>query len=143
MPEVVRRSVGVRRFGATVLGGFAALALALAALGLYGVLAYVVAQRGREIGIRSALGAGARELAGLVVGDGARLAAGGLALGVALSLALGRVLASQLYGVVPRDPAEETILAGAAALGAVALAASWLPARRAARVDPAVVLRAE
>jgi predicted permease len=141
MPEVVRRSVGARRFGAAVLAGFAALALLLAGLGVYGVLTYVVAQRTRELGIRAALGASARQVRALVLGEGVRLAGVGLAVGALAFLAGGRVVASQLYGVGPRDPA--TILAGAALLGAVALVASYVPARRAMRVDPGDALRAD
>ena len=126
---------------ASVLAFLTLLTVTLAALGLYGVLAYVVAQRTRELGIRTALGADARDVAGLVLGDGARLAGAGLLAGTVLFLAGGRVLAAQLYGVGPRDPL--TVVGGVVLLGAVALLASWLPARRATRVDPAVALRAE
>lgn len=141
MPDVVSRSLGTRRFALVVLGGFAGLAVLLAVLGVYGVSSYVVAQRRRELGIRAALGAGNREVAALVLGQGARLAGVGLAVGAVAFLALGRGLESLVFGVGPRDPV--TLLAGAALLGTAALLASWLPARRAARIDPAIALRAE
>jgi putative ABC transport system permease protein len=141
MPDVVRRSVGTRRFGVLVLAGFAGVAVTLALLGVYGVLSYAVQQRRRELGIRAALGAGRREIAALVLRNGGALAGWGLALGAAVFLALGRGLEALVYGVGPRDPA--TLAGGAVLLGAAALAASWLPARRATRVDPATALRAE
>ena len=141
LDAVRARSLGARRFGTTVLVAFAAVAGALALVGIYGVLSYAVAQRTREFGVRAALGAGRREMAALVLGRGARLAALGLALGAAAFLALGRVLAAQLHGVTPGDPL--TLLVGSLLLGLAALVASWLPARRAGRVDPAVALRAE
>ncbi len=141
MPDVVSRSLGTRRFGVVVLGGFAIVAVLLAVTGVYGVLSYVVAQRVRELGIRAALGAGHRQVAGLVLGHGARLVGLGLLVGAAGYLALGRALESLVYGVGPRDPA--TLLAGAALLGVAALFAGWLPARRAARIDPAIALRAD
>jgi len=129
------------RLGATVFGLFAGLALALAALGLYGVLAYTVAQRTQELGVRIALGAVPRQVFALVIGQGLRVAALGVGLGAVLALAAGKVLASLLYGVSPYDP---LVLAGAAAvLLSAATVASWVPARRATRVDPVEALRAE
>src|SRR5205085_409064 len=109
-------------------------ALVLASAGIYGVIAYVVAQRTREIGIRMALGARQGEVVALVVRQGSRLVLYGIAIGVAGALALTRVLASLLYGVGARDPLTFGFVAGL--LGAVALLATWIPARRASRIDP-------
>ena len=141
LDRVVSESVGERRFQMTLLSVFALAALALAALGIYGVMAYSVLQRSREIGIRMALGADATLVLRLVVGGGLRLAILGVGLGVVGALLLTRVLASLVFGVRTSDPL--TLLATAAALLAAAVLASWLPARRATRVDPAVSLRAE
>jgi putative ABC transport system permease protein len=129
------------RFAMQLLGLFAALAAALAAIGLYGTIAYTVAQRNREFGIRMALGAGPRELLGLVVGQGLSLAALGIAVGVAASLALSRVLSSLLYGVSAADP--PTYVAIVVGVAALALLASYVPALRASRLHPARVLRSE
>ncbi len=129
------------RLGATVFGLFGGLALALAALGLYGVLAYTVAQRTQELGVRIALGALPGQVFGLVIGQGLRVAALGVALGVVFALAAGRVLASLLYGVSPYDPL--VLAAAAGLLLAAAAVASWVPARRATKVDPMQALRSE
>jgi predicted permease len=120
---------------------FAGLAVLLAAIGIYGVLAYSVSQRTREFGIRVALGAGGRELVGMVVGQGLRMAAFGLAAGAAGAFALTRMMSALLFGVRPSDPA--VFLAVAAVLGAVASIASLIPSTRAARIPPAVALRYE
>jgi ABC-type antimicrobial peptide transport system permease subunit len=141
MEEVFARALAGRRFALVLAGAFAVAALALAATGLYGVVAYVAAQRRRELGVRVALGARAADVRRLVLGRGLAPAAVGLVAGLAAALAAGRVLAAQLYGVRPADPA--TFAAVAVALGVVAVAAAWGPARRAARADPAAVLRAE
>jgi len=141
MEEAVSQSLGDRRFSLSLLGAFAGLALALALVGIYGVMSYSVAQRTREIGIRMALGAAHGRVLRLVVGQGLRLAGLGLAIGIGCALALSGVLRTLLFGVTATDPV--TYAAVAAALGAVALGACWLPARRAARVDPAIALRAE
>ncbi len=141
MRDFVADDLAQPRFTMLVLGGFAAAALLLAAIGLYGVIAFGVAQRTREIGIRVALGAEQRDVVGLVMQRGMRLTATGLAIGIAGALALGRVVAGLLYGVTPTDPA--TLLAVALFLAAVAMLATYLPARRAARVDPMLALRAE
>ena len=130
-----------RRLDTWLLGGFAASALLLAAIGIYGLLAYAVAQRRREIGIRQALGAGRADLLRLVVSDGMRFAGVGIALGVLVALAVTRLLAALLFGVGATDP--PTFVGVVALLVVVSLVASYLPARRAARVDPMVALRSE
>ena len=130
-----------RELDTWLLGGFAAAALILAAIGIYGLLAYSVAQRRHEIGIRVALGASRGEVVRLVVEDGMRLAAIGIALGAGGALVLTRLLAALLYGVGASDPG--TFAAAATLLSLVALLACYLPARRATRVDPMIALRAE
>jgi putative ABC transport system permease protein len=139
--QVVDESVGAQRFQMTLLSIFAALALVLAAFGIYGVMAYSVAQREREIGIRMALGADSSLVRRMMVWSGLRLAIAGLAIGLAGALAGTRVLASLVYAVSTTDPL--TLAVTALVLVAAALVASWIPARRATRVDPAVSLRAE
>jgi ABC-type antimicrobial peptide transport system permease subunit len=129
------------RLGATVLGLFGALALLLSGLGLYGVLAYVVGQRTREIGVRVALGANPGSLFSLVLGEGLRIVAAGVLVGALASLALGKLVASLLYGVSPRDP--WVLAASASVLLAAAALACLIPARRAATVDTTVALRYE
>jgi len=141
LDDYLGQSVAQRRFSMTLLAIFSTVALVLAALGIYGVLAYSVAQRTREIGVRMALGARDSAVAGMVVREAFGVVGVGLALGVGGALVLTRVLASLLYEVSPTDPA--TFAGVAFILGAVALAASYLPARRAARVDPIVALRNE
>lgn len=134
-------SITDHRLMAMLTAFFGALATALAALGLYGVLAFTVARRTREIGIRMALGAERGDVVGMVLRQTAILIASGLAAGLAGAAALSRFLESQLYGVKPLDPV--TIAAAALVLAASAGLASWLPARRAVRVDPMVALRFE
>ncbi len=120
---------------------FGALAVVLAATGMYGLMAYLVQQRMREMGIRLALGADARRVRRLIIGDGLRLAAGGVVLGLAGALGATRLIAGFLFGVTAWDP---TVLTFAAVLLClVALVAVWLPARQASRVDPATALRME
>ncbi len=141
MQDRVDESIGGRRLATLALGAFAGAALLLAALGVYGVLSYAVAQRARELGVRSALGAGRGDLERMVVGGGARLAAVGAVAGLLLFLLARRGLAALLYGVGPADPVALGV--GTGVLAAAVLLASWIPARRAARVDPAAALRAE
>ncbi len=141
LEEVRNISVAAQRFNLLLFGLFAVLALVLAAVGIYGVMAYSVAQRTREIGIRVAIGAQRGEVARLVLGEGARHAGLGVLLGLAGALALTRLMTSLLYGVRPTDPL--TFAGVAILLAAVALAACYIPARRAMRVDPIVALRHE
>jgi putative ABC transport system permease protein len=137
----VDRSMGRQSFTLALLGLAAVIALALAAIGLYGVVAYVVARRTAEIGVRIALGARARQVEGFVVARSLKLVLLGLAAGTFAALLLTRLLRGLLYGVDPTHPA--AYVAAALLLAGVAACASWIPARRAARVDPVVALRAE
>ncbi|NOT08082.1 MAG: FtsX-like permease family protein, partial [Gemmatimonadales bacterium] len=141
MDELLRHTLAPRRSNTALVTVFGILALVLAVVGVYGVMAYGVALRSRELGIRAALGAGRRRLVGLVLGESLTTATIGIGVGLAGTLALSKVIRSMLYGVAPTDPA---VLLGAALtlLGAIAVAAV-VPARRAARTDPAVTLREE
>jgi putative ABC transport system permease protein len=141
MEEVRSKSVLSQRLNSLLFGLFAALALVLAAVGLYGVTSYGATQRTREMGIRLALGAQARSILWLLLGQGLRLALIGAALGVAASLALTRYMSHFLFGISPRDP--QTFLFIPPLLCGVALLACYLPARRALRGDPLVALRYE
>jgi ABC-type antimicrobial peptide transport system permease subunit len=141
MEEVVARSMMRTTFAMLLLGIAAGIALLLGAVGLYGVIAYVVGQREQEIGVRVALGAGGREVARLVVGQSLKLALAGVGAGLVAALAVTRVMQALLFEVSPTDPV--TLGAVALLLVSIALLASWLPARRAAKVDPMVALRAE
>jgi putative ABC transport system permease protein len=141
MDEAVSRSLWRQRLNGQVLGIFAALALLLATVGIYGVISYAVTQRTREIGVRMALGAGRADVLALVVGQGARVALAGIVIGGLGALALSRVLASLLYEVGPTDPV--TFVAVPVLIAGVALLASYLPARRAAKLDAALAIRAE
>ena len=141
MQDVMVGSVQTQRFSMFVLAAFATLALALAAVGIYGVMSYVVAQRTHEIGIRIALGAGVRNILRLILGNALWLASAGILLGAAGAFALTRLMKSLLFGVAPTDLL--TFVVVCVALGVVALVASYLPARRATKVDPLVALRKE
>ena len=141
MDDILSAEVATQRFNAGALAGFAAVAALLAAVGIYGVMAYAVGQRTREIGVRMALGAGPQNVLGMVLKQGLWLALIGVALGVAASLALTRLMSSLLFGVKPSDPV--TFVGVAAGLTLVAMAACWIPARRATRVDPVIALRYE
>jgi putative ABC transport system permease protein len=141
MTKFIAESVARRRFNALLTGLFAVVALLLAAVGIFGVLNYAVTQRTQEIGLRVALGAQTRDVLRLVLGQGVRLILFGLAVGLAASLALTRVLAVMLFGVTPTDPL--TFVAVSFLLVSVALVACYIPARRATRVDPLVALRYE
>ena len=141
MEKIIAGSLAARRFSMILLGVFAALALALACIGVYGVISCLAGQRTHEIGLRMALGAQRADVLRLVLGHSAKMALLGIALGIAASLSLTRLMAKLLFGVSAYDPL--TFLAVAALLILVALAAAYLPARRATRVDPMIALRYE
>jgi ABC-type antimicrobial peptide transport system permease subunit len=132
---------GDKRLAASITGGFGVLALLVATAGIYGVMAFLVAGRRREIGIRMALGADRGAVQRLVFRSSLAAVVTGAAVGVAAALVAARWVASQLYGITATDPATYAAVCGL--IVATALAATWLPARRAARVDPALTLRAE
>jgi putative ABC transport system permease protein len=141
MESLIDTTVATRRFNMLLFGVFASFALALAAIGVYGVISYTVAQRTHEIGIRLALGARARDVSGMVLKQGMSLALAGIGIGLAASLALTRLMTSLLFGVNAYDPV--TFILISCSLLIVALLASFLPARKATRVDPMVALRNE
>jgi ABC-type antimicrobial peptide transport system permease subunit len=141
LQQIVDRSVSPRRFLVLLLGGFAAFALILASLGIYGLISYSVNQRTQEIGIRMALGASARDVQGGILRQTLKLAAIGMVLGTIVSWIMAQSAAGLLFGITARDPG--TFLAMLLVLTIVALVAGYLPARRASRIDPMVALRAE
>jgi putative ABC transport system permease protein len=141
MEQIFADSVGGQRFNMLLLSIFGALALAMAIVGVFGVINYSVAQRTREIGIRIALGAQRRDVLRLIVGQGMILASAGVGLGVVGAFALTRLISGLLFGVSPTDPA--TFMAVSLLLAGVALVASYIPARRAMNVDPIEALRRE
>jgi putative ABC transport system permease protein len=141
MDDLFSSEVASQRFNAGALAGFAGFAVLLAAVGIYGVMAYAVSQRTREMGVRIALGAGRGKVLRMILSQGFRLALIGVGLGLAASFALARLMTGLLFGVKPSDP--QTFILVTAALLAVALAACWIPAHRATRVDPVVALRYE
>ncbi len=141
MEEVVSRTVARPRLVLTLLGAFAGMALLLAGLGLYAIIAYAVAQRSQEIGVRVALGADRSDVLRLIIRHGMVLTGAGLAIGLAVALVATRAMESLLYGVSATDPL--TMLGVAVFLLGIAVLASWLPARRATRLDPVVTLRNE
>jgi putative ABC transport system permease protein len=141
MEQVVSNSTASTNFNLTLLSIFAGIALLLAAIGIYGLMAYSVQQRTQEIGIRMALGAESGHVRNMVVLHGMRLALAGVVLGISSALLLSRLVASMLFGVTARDP---VIFGGVAVvLSAVALIATYVPALRATRIDPIVALRYE
>ena len=139
--EIRADSMAQTSFALTMLAIAAAVALLLGVVGIYGIIAYIAAQRTREIGIRMALGAQISDVSRLFVRQGLRLTALGIGVGIAASLALTRLLSSLLFGVTPSDPL--TYAAVSALLGGIALVATYLPARRASRIDPMVALRSD
>jgi ABC-type antimicrobial peptide transport system permease subunit len=141
LAEHISASSFLQFIGASMLSAFGLLALLMSAVGLDGVLAYVVSQRRREIAIRMALGAQASEALRLILGQGLRLIVIGLVIGMVAALAAGRLLSNQLPGVSPNDPL--TFAGVALLLSLIALVACWIPARRATKVDPMIALRCE
>ena len=141
MDELLSHSVAQPRLNLTLLVAFASIALLLAAVGVYGVMAYAVVQRTQELGIRMALGATQGDVLKLVLFEGGRLAAIGLGVGLLASVALTRLMASLLFGVKPTDPVTFALVA--AVLACVALIACYIPAQRATKVDPLIALRYE
>jgi ABC-type antimicrobial peptide transport system permease subunit len=141
MEEQVDEALSAQRLIATLSAFFAVLATLLAAIGLYGVMAYTVSRRTREIGIRVALGAGRSSLLGLVMREVVLLTVVGVAIAIPVALALSKLVRAQLYGILPNDPV--SIAGAATVLAAVALAAGYLPAERATRVNPIAALRHE
>jgi ABC-type antimicrobial peptide transport system permease subunit len=139
MNDVLDRSLASRRFSADLVGGFAGLAVLLASIGIYGLLAYMVGQKSREIGIRMALGARREDILRMFFRKGVALAGLGVVAGLVLSASAASVMASVLYGVRPHDAV--VFLVVPLLLFAVAVLASYLPARRAAKVDPLIALR--
>jgi ABC-type antimicrobial peptide transport system permease subunit len=141
MDGILAKSLAARRLSLVLLAAFAALALALSCMGLYGVLSYLADIRTREIGVRIALGADRGDVLRLILAQGASMALVGVVIGFVLTLSLTSLISSQLFGVTPHDPL--TFLSVGALLVGVALLACYAPAKRATRVDPMVALRYE
>jgi ABC-type antimicrobial peptide transport system permease subunit len=141
MSDVIADSLAAKRFAMVLLGVFAALAVLLSSIGIYGVISYVVGQRTHEIGIRMALGAERGSVLRMILQQAGEMVLLGVVVGLAAALALTRLMASMLFEVSAHDPL--TFLGVAVLLGAVALTACYLPARRATRVDPIIALRYE
>jgi putative ABC transport system permease protein len=141
LDEIISENSASRRLAVVLISAFAALALTLAAVGIYGVMAYTVTQRSHEIGVRMAMGAAPGAVHRMIVGQGLRLALVGIVGGLLFSLAMTRFIASLLFRVSAFD--RETFLAGAVILSIIVLVSTWVPARRASRVDPIIALRYE
>src|SRR5262249_26974078 len=141
LEQVVAESTARSRFNTTLMSAFAVAALLLAAVGVYGIMAYVVGERTREIGIRMALGADAGRVRSMVLRQGLGIVTAGIAAGSAASFWVVRVIAGLLFGVPPRDPVVFTTVP--LVLAAVAMVAVWIPARRATHVDPVAAIRRE
>jgi ABC-type antimicrobial peptide transport system permease subunit len=141
LDEVIAETLAKRRFSMIVLGVFAAVALLLASLGIYGVISYLVGQRTHELGIRLALGAGRMDILRLVLSHGMKMVLVGVVVGLIGAFALTRLMSTMLYGVGPTDPLTFVIIV--VVLMVVALLACYLPARRATKVDPLTALRSE
>jgi len=141
LDQLVLDATAQPQFRTVLLGSFAALALGIAAIGLYGVVAYAVSRRTREIGVRIALGATSVEVLKMVLNDALRIAIAGIVIGTAGAWVAARALAELLYGVAPTDPA--SFLLASAGLVGLTLLASYIPARRAARINPITALRAD
>jgi putative ABC transport system permease protein len=141
LEQIKTESMASNRLNAIMLGAFATVALLLSAIGIYGVISYSIVQRTHEIGIRSALGATASNVVGLVLRHGMVMAGAGVVIGFVAALALTRLIASLVFGVSARDPI--TIAGVGVLLALVGLLATYVPARRAAKVDPMVCLRYE
>jgi putative ABC transport system permease protein len=141
MNDALFRTLAPRRLSLVLVGSFAALALVLSAIGIFGMIAYAVSQRAHEFGVRMALGAERRDIVWLVLDEGFKIVTTGVVAGIVASFALTRFMRSMLYGVGPNDPLTFALVAALFAL--VALAACYLPARRATHVDPMVALRYE
>jgi predicted permease len=139
--EQIDSNMQMERIFASLTAGFGVLALALACVGIYGIMAYSVANRTNEIGLRLALGAQRRQVRGMILRESAWVTIGGVVAGLAAAMGLARLVKSMLYGIQPWDPV--TLVGGVSILLVVALAASWIPARRAAGVEPMVALRHE
>jgi ABC-type antimicrobial peptide transport system permease subunit len=139
LAEHVERSLYVDALRARLISSLALLAVALAAVGIYGLVSFIVTERTREVGLRLALGAQPSEVLRLVLGTGSKLALAGIGLGLVLALWLTRIVASELYGVTPTDPL--TLAGGALVLYAIVLLATFIPALRVTRVDPMTALR--
>jgi putative ABC transport system permease protein len=141
LEQVTDSALAARRFTLMIVGFFAGTALILTVAGIYSVIAFGVAQRTREIGVRLALGAKAEQIFALILREGAAIVGFGAPAGILASLVLSQLIAAQLYGVSPQDP--WALAAAVLMIASIAFLACWLPARRAARVNPIVALRAE
>jgi putative ABC transport system permease protein len=141
LDEIISENSASRRLAVVLISAFAALALTLAAVGIYGVMAYSVTQRSHEIGVRMAMGAAPGAVRRMIVGQGLRLALVGIITGLLVSLAMAHFISSLLFRVSAFD--RETFVGGAVMLSIIVLVSTWVPARRASRVDPIVALRYE